>query len=178
MCRQLHGKYGEAGIRRILGVQSLAKKYGITTPYTSYLIVPDGVMPVAKGPGRGLGAGGPMPAAEAPAALAPTSGATTARPVLDFVKEGEKGDKFFERREGLAEKELKQAAIDGLRAKMEAGKPFALAIAVAQEAGTRDLIEVTGDHMPKMLSPNLVKAIAENAEFVLTFLRGFEERAA
>src|SRR6478735_4062561 len=55
-------------------------------------------------------------------------------------------------------KELRQAAIDGLRAKLEAGKPFALAIAVAQEAGTRDLIEVTGDHIPKMLSPNLVKA--------------------
>lgn len=75
-------------------------------------------------------------------------------------------------------RELKQAAMDGLRAKLEAGKAFSLALAVAQEAGTRDLIEVSGDHMPKMLSPNLVKAIAENAEFVLAFVREFEQRAA
>src|SRR5205085_11158157 len=34
-------------------VVALAKKYGITTPYTSYLIVPDGPVPVAGGvPGR------------------------------------------------------------------------------------------------------------------------------
>jgi Ca-activated chloride channel family protein len=35
-------------------VVGLAKRYGITTPYTSYLLVPDGVVPVAGG-----GAGGP-----------------------------------------------------------------------------------------------------------------------
>jgi Ca-activated chloride channel family protein len=35
-------------------VVALAKKYGITTPYTSYLIVPDGPLPVAGG-----GPGGP-----------------------------------------------------------------------------------------------------------------------
>src|SRR5260370_45409 len=38
-------------------VTSLAKKYGITTPYTSYLIVPDGPMPVFGG-ANGQGAGG------------------------------------------------------------------------------------------------------------------------
>jgi Ca-activated chloride channel family protein len=32
---------------------ALAKKYGIATPYTSYLIVPDGPMPVAQGAIRG-----------------------------------------------------------------------------------------------------------------------------
>jgi len=41
----------------------LAKKYGITTPYTSYLIVPDGPLPVAgampgHAPAFHLGAGG------------------------------------------------------------------------------------------------------------------------
>ncbi len=36
-------------------VTGLAKKYGIATPYTSYLIVPDGPVPVA---GRGEGRGG------------------------------------------------------------------------------------------------------------------------
>jgi Ca-activated chloride channel family protein len=40
-------------------VVALAKKYGITTPYTSYLIVPDGPLPVA---GSGRGAGGTVPA--------------------------------------------------------------------------------------------------------------------
>src|SRR5207248_9723633 len=30
-------------------VVTLAKKYGITTPYTSYLIVPDAAVPVARG---------------------------------------------------------------------------------------------------------------------------------
>src|SRR5262249_18329762 len=39
-------------------VVSLAKKYGITTPYTSYLIVPDAAVPVA-GPGRKLPAAAP-----------------------------------------------------------------------------------------------------------------------
>src|SRR5262249_52955411 len=32
-------------------VISLAKKYGIATPYTSYLIVPDGAVPVAQAKG-------------------------------------------------------------------------------------------------------------------------------
>ena len=31
---------------------SLAKRYGITTPYTSYLVVPDSVMPVADAGGK------------------------------------------------------------------------------------------------------------------------------
>src|SRR5262249_32014589 len=31
-------------------VVALAKRYGITTPYTSYLIVPDGPVPVANAP--------------------------------------------------------------------------------------------------------------------------------
>ncbi len=63
-------------------VVALAKKYGITTPYTSYLIVPDAPMPVVnRDPER------PRPAASAPPpGLAPATpgGATT--PVLDFAK--------------------------------------------------------------------------------------------
>jgi Ca-activated chloride channel family protein len=39
-------------------VVSLAKKYGITTPYTSYLIVPDGVAPVVTKPVKPVGGGG------------------------------------------------------------------------------------------------------------------------
>lgn len=91
---------------------------------------------------------------------------------------GELATQLVELEKSSLPRELKQAAIDGLRAKMEQGRAFGMAIAVAQEAGTRDLIEVSGDHMPKMLSPNLVRAVAENAEFVLRFLQEFEQRAA
>jgi Ca-activated chloride channel family protein len=71
-------------------VVTLAKRYGITTPYTSYLIVPDGPMPVA-GPKKGglpnvhfnLGAGGlgggPPPVLQNGPKGAPTS-------VTAFVK--------------------------------------------------------------------------------------------
>jgi Ca-activated chloride channel family protein len=52
-------------------VVALAKRYGITTPYTSYLIVPDGVVPVAA-PGRSRNAGVPD------VRLTPT-GSTTSR---------------------------------------------------------------------------------------------------
>jgi Ca-activated chloride channel family protein len=44
-------------------VTALAKKYGIATPYTSYLVVPDGPMPVA--PPRPGGPGGPGPRPDA-----------------------------------------------------------------------------------------------------------------
>src|SRR2546430_6957732 len=49
-------------------VTALAKKYGITTPYTSWLIVPDGPVPVAGGvPRRFFGSAPPPPyAARAP----------------------------------------------------------------------------------------------------------------
>ena len=52
-------------------VVALAKKYGITTPYTSYLVVPDGPMPVVREPAartRGRPAGGIRSAARRPAA--------------------------------------------------------------------------------------------------------------
>lgn len=57
-------------------VTSLAKKYGIATPYTSYLVVPDGPMPVIQKPGFGN-----MP----PAAFAP------GKPMPGFFKRPEAG---------------------------------------------------------------------------------------
>ncbi|MBY0522615.1 MAG: VIT and VWA domain-containing protein [Gemmataceae bacterium] len=75
-------------------VTALAKKYGIATPYTSYLVVPDGVVPVVnarpapKDPGRH-----PAPA---PQALAPGGGAgAKPMPVEDFIKKLEKGDQGY-----------------------------------------------------------------------------------
>lgn len=53
-------------------VVALAKKYGITTPYTSYLIVPDGAMPVAQS--RAGVPSQPTSGAPVPEALAPRAG--------------------------------------------------------------------------------------------------------
>jgi len=82
-------------------VTSLAKKYGIATPYTSYLVVPDSVVPVVPQPGRihpmpAFGGSGPG----APAALAPQAGgAADPRKVAEFAKGEAAKDKAGE---GLA----------------------------------------------------------------------------
>jgi Ca-activated chloride channel family protein len=57
-------------------VVTLAKRYGITTPYTSYLIVPDGVAPVVTAPIKGTkpGGGGGVPKVN----FAPAAGASNA----------------------------------------------------------------------------------------------------
>jgi Ca-activated chloride channel family protein len=70
-------------------VTALAKKYGITTPYTSFLIVPDAPVPVV---GRRTGTPVPEPkaaaAAELPPALQPQQGqTTTASNVTAFAKD-------------------------------------------------------------------------------------------
>jgi Ca-activated chloride channel family protein len=63
----------------------LAKKYGIATPYTSYLVVPDGPTPVVNArPHRGpLGA----PGAPVPEGLARPGLLGPAKKVADFAKE-------------------------------------------------------------------------------------------
>jgi Ca-activated chloride channel family protein len=113
---------------------SLAKRYGIATPYTSHLIVPDGPMPVAGGgmmprggagaingpafggAGGGFGAGGGGPGmgpgmgGGVPAGLAgPRSG--DAKKVTDFAKEvqNKPGDVNAKRGE-FEDKRLKSAA--------------------------------------------------------------------
>jgi Ca-activated chloride channel family protein len=79
-------------------VVSLAKKYGITTPYTSYLIVPDGPMPVVRDPkfrggadrpivgfnGGMMGMGGGM----LPPGVASAPGGGPL-PVLEFAKQNQ-----------------------------------------------------------------------------------------
>jgi Ca-activated chloride channel family protein len=94
----------------------LAKKYGIATPYTSYLIVPDGPVPVVN---RGAGAGGPnvafgMPMAP-PALAASGSGAgggrAPAKSVADFARDmkGPAGT-FLDTRKKLQEEQLNKDA--------------------------------------------------------------------
>lgn len=84
-------------------VVALAKKYGITTPYTSYLIVPDGPLPTPIRPGWPIR---PMPR-PVPAVLAPKGGAGGATPVLDFARKP--GDRTAQRGK-MADKDLKDGA--------------------------------------------------------------------
>jgi Ca-activated chloride channel family protein len=106
-------------------VITLAKKYSIATPYTSYLIVPDGAIPVVGQrppqtlPGRpavgfngggglmGMGGMGGMGMRGVPAGLAPATPASTPVPVLDFAKrnQAKPGDLAVNRGE-RADKEL------------------------------------------------------------------------
>ena len=114
---------------------TLAKKYGIATPYTSHLIVPDAPMPVAGG-GRfgGLGGGagfgpmgglgGPMGGGAVPAGLAPTEAFAKSSPmkVADFAREnqGKAGDAAGKR--GLYEEGRLKKEAEGL-AKGDAKDP-------------------------------------------------------
>jgi Ca-activated chloride channel family protein len=102
-------------------VVALAKKYGITTPYTSYLIVPDGPVPVARG-GFGIGGGGGVPnvsfGGHGPAAAPPglISGAPAAKPVpvVDFARRNQSKPGELEQKRGeFAERELTRELRDG-----------------------------------------------------------------
>jgi Ca-activated chloride channel family protein len=101
-------------------VVALAKKYGITTPYTSYLIVPDGPIPssspLSGGPGRP--GGGPFAfnggARATPPGLMPPTGAAGSGgaaskplPVLELARKP--AEERAKARGGLADKELAEA---------------------------------------------------------------------
>jgi Ca-activated chloride channel family protein len=79
-------------------VIALAKKYGIATPYTSYLVVPDAPVPVAGGrPGSGPGGAWGGVAGEAPPALRPLTGNGAAGKVREFAKRAKGGGLARER---------------------------------------------------------------------------------
>jgi Ca-activated chloride channel family protein len=91
----------------------LAKKYGITTPFTSWLIVPDGAVPVTAAPGGGgkphvgFGTGGGTPVG-----LAGKPGGPAAK-VADFAKQMQsKPGELAANRGGWTEKQLEQLADD------------------------------------------------------------------
>ena len=111
-------------------VTALAKKYGITTPYTSYLIVPDSAVPVAQGKtpdGKPNVSFTTAPAAPAaPPGLVPTTGAGAGgfgvgKPISveEFAKQNQQKDGDLARNRGAyADRELEKAADD----KTEQGK--------------------------------------------------------
>jgi Ca-activated chloride channel family protein len=112
-------------------VVTLAKKYGITTPYTSYLVVPDGPIPVVrdslhKNPalptvgfnGGGTGWGGAMRGG-IPAGLAPMAPGSKPLPVVEFARQNQaKPGELAENRGKRADKELRSAG-DGKGEKLK-----------------------------------------------------------
>jgi Ca-activated chloride channel family protein len=80
-------------------VVTLAKKYGIATPYTSYLVVPDGAVPVVP-TDRPHFRGAPQPAAP-PAALAPAAGEGKQAAVRDLLKRMDEATKGKDPAAGL-----------------------------------------------------------------------------
>ena len=113
-------------------VVALAKKYGIATPYTSYLVVPDGPMPVVPGPGA---PGGPRPVpltgpvgggfgGSAPAAgLQPAAPGGRPGRVEDFAKQQAgadgKGDALGANRGAATDRDLNKA-LDDLKGEKDA----------------------------------------------------------
>lgn len=95
---------------------ALAKKYGIATPYTSYLVVPDGPMPVVRGrpvpAGEGGGFGGRGPA---PDALKPAGAAATAAPmpVNRLLKDLEDKDGLVKTRDKFEDERNRREATKG-----------------------------------------------------------------
>jgi Ca-activated chloride channel family protein len=108
-------------------VVALAKRYGITTPYTSYLVVPDEAVPVARAPrsGRpnvafGVPGGGPgfVPPALARGGSGGGHSAKRARKVADFAK-GLKGG-AAEGRDRFEDDRLRERPASGSSAKPDA----------------------------------------------------------
>jgi Ca-activated chloride channel family protein len=84
-------------------IVKLAKKYGITTPYTSFLIVPDGAIPVA-GKGNGVKAGEQE---GLPPALAPHGPGARPTNVAEFARNMQQKPGDLERnRDRLADDEF------------------------------------------------------------------------
>ena len=91
-------------------VTKLAKKYGITTPYTSYLVVPDHVSYPIHRPVPGY----PAPKFSVPFGLLPSSGGDGNRKVLEFARENQsRPGQLAEGRATAAEKAFEFAGIAG-----------------------------------------------------------------
>jgi Ca-activated chloride channel family protein len=82
-------------------VVALAKRYGITTPYTSYLIVPDGAVPVASAAGRPGGAPVPTTAPVPAPGLVPGGPGGVQLPVVEFAKRNQEKPGDLEKNRGI-----------------------------------------------------------------------------
>lgn len=94
-------------------VVSLAKRFGIATPYTSYLIVPDSAAPVVGGVFRG-GVPGAAGKPSTPAVLyigADVGGKPSTQSVREFAKQNQTGGQLAKTRDNLEEKKLKSEVI-------------------------------------------------------------------
>lgn len=93
---------------------ALAKKYGIATPYTSYLVVPDGPLPVVRGRPVPAGAGGGAGFAAPDALKAPGAPAATApMPVTKLLRELDDKDGLAKRRDKIEDERNRSEATKG-----------------------------------------------------------------
>jgi Ca-activated chloride channel family protein len=124
-------------------IVSLAKKYGITTPYTSYLVVPDGAVPVVS---RRLAGDKPQVAfgreTPPPGLRQPSGGAGSApQAVEEFARAVKKSpDAAGEKRGQLEEDQLRKEAKDrGKGDEAEKSVRDALELKTANEASAKRL---------------------------------------
>jgi Ca-activated chloride channel family protein len=126
-------------------VVALATKYGIATPYTSYLIVPDGAMPVVPPPGTprmplpaagvggpgGFGGGGLIPPGLAP--HGPAKGEAPMK-VREFAAQNQaKPGDLNKNRGAYEDKQLAKDLDDAKKSPASAAKPVAEALKEAQD---------------------------------------------
>ena len=174
-------------------VTALAKKYGIATPYTSYLVVPDGPMPVVRSEaerrmhfstvpmgGAGFGGGGPPPGLAARGAGGAAVPGASPMPVTEFAKEqaakGGKGDGKPGSGEGVAgargalQKSILDEAIRELPADQKSGA-YADALKRAGEAD-KNLKDALGNYAAGRLRQNQEGRLGVDLAEVSNNLRG------
>ena len=114
-------------------VVMLAKRYGITTPYTSYLIVPDAPVPVVRDPRQPRrGGSGSAARSTPPAVLTPPTPTAAAKPVTDFAREASKGGGLSEKRDEVTADSIRRAMKD------TDGKPHEDMKKLAEDKGTME----------------------------------------
>ncbi|MGH7227161.1 MAG: hypothetical protein ACRELF_28430, partial [Gemmataceae bacterium] len=119
-------------------VVALAKKYGITTPYTSYLIVPDGPLPVVQRlprDGRPHVAFDNKPAAP-PGLAGPRGGGGAARPVEDFAREVKKSPSDAGKKRGKFEEDKLRKEAAGKDKKSDEAKAIDRALQLKADSDT------------------------------------------
>lgn len=115
---------------------ALAKKYGIATPYTSYLIVPDEPIPVVRDRVRPMPMPGPRPL---PPGLEPARPGAAPMPVEGFIRQQAQNKGDLEKNRGVVEekrleREAKESSGEGRLGGGKAGQQAAQAAKDKKEA--------------------------------------------